>query len=286
MKSQPFTLITGASEGLGKFIAFEFALRQHPLILVALPGSKLLEVADYIRHRFNVEVHCFFEDLATMEGCCALHQRIKESELTVRFLVNNAGLGNTNPFSEKSVAFYRKQIGINVLAPTTLSRLFLPDLLSFPESGILNVSSLTSYFHIPNKQVYCATKSFLHAFSQALNNEMSGTGLHVSVVCPGGMNTRLSNILATKERRGISRWSIMNPEEVAAITVQDFLLKRTVIIPGKLNRLFVIIDRLLPGFLKRRIIRKQVSNAETFENNLSASPIHSAIRWLEAPNAA
>src|SRR5688572_12510264 len=223
MNTQHLTLITGASEGLGKFMAIEFASRKHPLILVALPGSQLLNVADYIRNQYHVEVHCMFEDLSTKEGCCELYNRVKALGLSIGYLVNNAGLGNTNPFAEKTVSFYTKQIGINVIAPTMLSRLFLPDLLSHDHGGILNVSSLTSYFQIPNKQVYCATKSFLMAFSKALDNEMYGTGLHVSVVCPGGMNTRLPIILATKERKGIARWSIMNPEQVAAITVRAFI---------------------------------------------------------------
>jgi len=286
MNTQPLTLITGASEGLGKFMAFEFASRRHPLVLVALPGSPLLNVADYIRNQYHVEVHCIFQDLSTTEGCCELYQQVKALGLTIGYLVNNAGLGNTNPFAEKSVSFYTKQIGINVIAPTMLSRLFLPDLLSYANSGILNVSSLTSYFQIPNKQVYCATKSFLLAFSKALDTEMYGTGLHVSVVCPGGMNTRLPIILATMERKGIGRWSIMDPEMVAAISVKAFIGGKRVIIPGRWNQVFLAIDRILPASLKRRMIRKQVSNAETFENNQSKSPIHSVFQLFETPKAA
>jgi short-subunit dehydrogenase len=286
MNTNYFTLITGASDGLGKFMAIEFASRNHPLILVALPRSPLLNVADYIRNQYNVEVHCVFEDLSSMEGCCELHRRVKELGVNVGYLVNNAGLGNTNPFAEKSVSFYTKQIGINVIAPTMLSRLFLPDLMAYGKGGILNVSSLTSYFQIPNKQVYCATKSFLLAFSKALDNEMYGTGLHVSVVCPGGMNTRLPIILATKERKGIARWSVMNPEEVASITVPAFLAGKKVIIPGHWNQVFLAIDRIIPASLKRRMIRKQVSNAETFENNQSTSPINSVFQWFDTPNAA
>lgn len=286
MNTKYFTLITGASDGLGKFMAMEFASRNHPLILVALPGSPLINVADYIRNQYNVEVHCLFEDLSTLNGCCELHRRVADLGVSIGYLVNNAGLGNTNPFAEKSVSFYTKQIGINVIAPTMLSRLFLPDLIAYGKGGILNVSSLTSYFQIPNKQVYCATKAFLSVFSKALDNEVHGSGIHVSVVCPGGMNTRVPIILSTMERNGISRWSMMNPEEVAAITVPRFLSGKRVIIPGGWNKFFLVIDRLIPASLKRRMIRKQVSNAETFENNQSTSPINSVFRWLDTPNAA
>jgi uncharacterized protein len=285
MNTQALTLITGASEGLGKFLAFEFASRNHPLVLVALPGSPLLPVADYIRNEYHVEVHCIFQDLSTTEGCCKLHQEVKALGLSIGYLINNAGLGNTTPFAERTVSFYTKLIGINVIAPTMLSRLFLPDLLSHGCAGILNVSSLTSYFHIPNNQVYCATKSFLRAFSKALDTEMLGTGLHVSVVCPGGMNTRIPIILATMQRKGVGRWSIMNPEQVAAITVQAFMAKKRVIIPGLWNQVFLAIDRILPAALKRRIIRNQVSNAETFENNRTKSPIYSVLQLVETPYA-
>jgi short-subunit dehydrogenase len=106
------------------------------------------------------------------------------------------------------------------------------------------------------------------------------------VVCPGGMNTRLPIILATRERKGIGRWSIMDPEQVAAITVQAFIEGKRVIIPGRWNQVFLAIDRILPAALKRRMIRKQVSNAETFENNQSKSPIHSVFQLFDTPNAA
>ena len=104
MNTKYFTLITGASDGLGKFLAIEFASRRHPLILVALPGSRLLNVADYIRNQYMVEVHCLFEDLSTMAGCFELHRRVNELGVAIRYLINNAGLGNTSPFTEKSIA--------------------------------------------------------------------------------------------------------------------------------------------------------------------------------------
>jgi len=129
----------------------------------------------------------------------------------------------------------------------------------FATSYILNTGSLAGFFHLPKKQVYCSTKSYIYTFSRSLKRELIRLNIHVSVLCPGGMNTSIGLTLANKAMPLLNRLSVMDPEEVAPIAIAGLLKKKAVIIPGLLNRWFILMDRLLPEFLKKMII-KNTSN--------------------------
>jgi len=147
-----------------------------------------------------------------------------------------------------------------VLATTRLTRLFLPELKQNSPSYILNVGSLASFFPLPKKQVYGATKSFICYFSKSLRKELLNEDIHVSVVCPGGMftNQTVSNMI--QNGNYISRVSSMNPETVAPIALQGLFRKKAVIIPGRLNNLFLLLKILVPpaisGLLVQLTMRK------------------------------
>ncbi len=164
MNNRFYTLITGASEGLGKAMAIECARRQMNLVLVALPGSELSQLAGFISRNFNVCVTVFEKDLSNESDCYALYQEVSMQQLNVNMLINNAGIGSTAPFGETNPGFFEKQIRLNVLATTLITRLFLPDLEKRFPSYILNVGSLCSFFYLPKKQVYGGTKSFIYFF--------------------------------------------------------------------------------------------------------------------------
>src|SRR5690606_5513154 len=148
---------------------------------------------------------------------------------------NNAGIGNTLQFGEGCPLFYEKQIKLNVLATTLITKLFLDTLRQNTNSYILNVGSMASFFYLPKKQVYGATKSFIYSFSKSYHKEMRHEGVHVSVLCPGGMNTNTALTLMNRSGSWISRLSVMNPEDVVPIAIDGSLKRKEVIIPGRLN---------------------------------------------------
>jgi len=154
MCNKNYVLITGASEGFGKALALECAGREMNLILVALPGSGLDNLADYIRKNFDVKVVCFEHDLSLKEECYSLFNEVKERMLPVKILINNAGMGGTHFFEERNTEYYYKQIELNVVAPTLLSHLFLEMLEENNPAFFLNVSSLAGFFFLHKKQVY------------------------------------------------------------------------------------------------------------------------------------
>src|SRR5580658_1688875 len=170
MENKKFALITGASEGLGKCIALECARMGKHLILVALPGSGLPQLADNIQRQFGVNVHYFEKDLTLEESCISIYNEITANRLAVNMLINNAGIGNTGTFEEGSIGLYEREIKLNVLATTLLTRLFIQNLKDNAPAHILNVASLAAIITPPppGKPVYAATKAFILSFTLSL----------------------------------------------------------------------------------------------------------------------
>ncbi len=258
MPKKYYSLITGASEGFGKALALECASRQMNLILVALPGPELYYLCDFIRRNYKVDAIAIEKDLTTEEECKLLFNKVKELDLSVNMLINNAGLGSTMLFREGSAPFYLKQIKLNVIATTIITHLFIDMLRKNGPSYILNVGSLCSYFFLAKKPVYGATKSFIYFFSKSLRRELKQEGIKVSVVCPGGMNTNTSVIVINKATNWLARLAVMNPEEVAPSVIDGLLKGKEVIIPGTVNKIFLLLNSILPGFIKIMITNRQM----------------------------
>ncbi len=279
MRNKNFALITGASEGFGKALALECAGRDMDLVLVALPGSGLANLACFIERNFEVRVLFFEHDLSKKEECIRLFEEIKQRDLKINMLINNAGMGGTHFFEERDAEYYYRQIELNVVAPTLLTHCFLQIPERNSPSYILNVGSLASFFYLPKKGVYGGTKSYLVAFSKSLRRELKSKNVYVSTVCPGGMNTTPMLILQNKNMKGMGRWSVMNPEKVAKIAINGMLGRKEVIIPGFWNRLFMFLDKLLPRWFKEILTDRSMKQSKAFTNPVTYSiqPLKPAI---------
>lgn len=279
MRNSQYTLITGASEGFGKSLALECAKRNMNLILVSLPGSGLANLAEYIKRNYSVNVFSFEHDLSQKEECYLLFTEIKRLGFAINILINNAGMGGTHFFEDRDTEYYHRQIELNVVAPTLLTHLFLQMLEKNSPAHVLNVSSLASFFYLPKKQVYGGTKSYLVSFSKSLRRELKRKNVFVSIVCPGGMNTSPLLTLHNRSNKGLSRWSVMNPEEVAAISIDGMLKNKEIIIPGFWNRLFMLMDKVFPRWLKELLTDNHMRKSKTFSNSLTISvqPLKNAV---------
>jgi short-subunit dehydrogenase len=266
-----YTLITGASEGFGKALAIECARRKMNLILVALPGPELHPLAGFIKRNYGVDVITIEKDLCRDESCMELFNEVSTLNLRVNMLINNAGIGSTVLFEEGSINLFEKQIKLNVLATTQITHLFLKMLERNSPSYILNVGSMSSFFYLPKKQVYGATKSFIYYFSKSLRKEIKKDGISVSVLCPGGMNTSLALTLMNKTGNWLTRLSIMDPEEAAPVAINGLLQRKEVIIPGRVNRFFLLLDKLFPESIKEIITSRGMKKI---------NPDNSLVRYL------
>jgi len=274
MSKNLYTLITGASEGFGKALAMECASRKMNLILVALPDSKLHFLAETLIQKYTIDVIAIEKDLSEEENCKMLYNQVEELKLSVNMLINNVGISSTMFFGEGDVNFYQKQVKLNVIATTLLTSLFLDMLKMNKPSHILNVGSLSCFFYLAKKQVYGATKSYVYSFSKSLRGELSSKGVNVSVVCPGGMNTNPTIIKTNEANNWLARQSIMNPEEVAPIAIRGLLNRKEIIIPGRMNKLFLIIDKLMPSFIIKMIANNHVNKFKSY--NVGNQPINQA----------
>ncbi|WPU94425.1 SDR family NAD(P)-dependent oxidoreductase [Mucilaginibacter sabulilitoris] len=252
-------IVTGASEGLGKSFAIELAGRNINLVLVALPGSGLSELASFIRKNFSVKVSHIETDLTRTESYPEIFNYLQEQNIKAHLLINNAGLGNWSWFEDKNIAFYKMQIELNVITPVLLTRLFLAQADATVTSYILNVGSLGGLFVVPKKQVYGATKSFIRYFTKCLQLELHTSNVKISLLSPGGINTKPELLVMNNSLKGISKATILEPDQVARIAIDGLLKGKKEIIPGMVNRMLVLLNSLLPAYVKEGIIKRRLN---------------------------
>jgi len=159
-----YTLITGAGSGIGRALAVDAARRGWNLILTALPEEDLDQLSEKLKKEYKIDVKFFEIDLTKQEAPLKVFLWCQNQCLNVNRLVNNAGIiSSGRPFEEDSYTFYEKMMGVNVVAVTLLTRVFLPELKKHSHAGILNVGSTGSFVPFPYKTVYGATKSFIYS---------------------------------------------------------------------------------------------------------------------------
>lgn len=264
-KDAMYTLITGASSGIGKALALECASKGMNILLVALPGKELNALENRIRRIFNVRCYGFGVDLAAHCSSSAVHSWVKENDYKVNVLINNVGVGSKGAFEQLSPDFYYTQIHLNVMTTCMMTRLFIDDLKANTPSHILNVGSLGGFFMLPNKIVYSATKAFVYAFSQGLRMELACSGVTVSVLCPGGTDTNEKTTAINKDLKGLAKISILQPHEVAAEAIDKMLKGKARIIPGFLNKFSYHLSRIVPEFVHRIFIARTFSHVKKHE---------------------
>ena len=182
-----FTLITGGNSGIGLELARQAAADGRNLILVA-HNAATLEAAEAELKR-NVKVHTISQDLSQPGAAETVHNRVRTLGAEVDCLINNAGFGDHGPFATSDLTKQRSMIAVNVTALTELTRLFLPAMLARGHGQILNTASVTGFVPGPRMSVYFASKHYVLAFSEALIEELRGSGVTVTALCPPPVRT-------------------------------------------------------------------------------------------------
>ena len=184
-------LITGASEGIGRCFAEQFAKQGHDLILVARSEEKLTQLASELESKERVKVTVIPMDLIPIEAPDKLFLELAERELQVDILVNNAGMMQIEPFCSSDTAKLNNLMMLNMQSLVNLTRLFSGPMISRVKGKIINVGSIASFMPTPNFTVYGATKAFVLSFSEGLSQELKGSGVTVTCVCPGFTETSM-----------------------------------------------------------------------------------------------
>lgn len=184
-----FTLITGASMGIGEAFAREFAGRGHNIVLVARSGDKLRRLSEELRREKGVTVEVCVEDLSDAESSTRIYDFCQRQHVTVDFLVNCAGVSHAGDFEDIPLSKLQEIMMVNMIAMARLTRLFLPDMVEQKKGVVLNVASLGGLQGVPGLGLYSATKSFVMTLSEALYVELKDKGIRVFAVCPGFIDT-------------------------------------------------------------------------------------------------
>lgn len=195
-------LITGASSGIGESCARTLAEQGHSLILIARRQDRLNSIAQEIRARHGVDVHTFQLDIRDQNSITQLIENKKNLFSQVKVLINNAGLAKGRmPFQEGILSDWDNMIDTNIKGVLYMTRLMIPFLLKQPEAHIVNLGSIAGRWTYPMGNVYCATKSAIHALSEALRLDLNGTRVRVTEIVPGMVNTEFSEVrLGSKEK--------------------------------------------------------------------------------------
>lgn len=237
-----FTLITGASMGIGEAFAREFARRGHALVLVARSGDRLHKIAGELHAMYGAEVLVCTSDLSHADGPERIYHYCRENRIGIGLLVNCAGLSMAGEFTGIPPEKLEEIMTVNMMAAARLSRLFLPGMVSAGNGGIINVASLGGLQGVPGLALYSATKSFLVTLSEALHHEVKRRGVKVVAVCPGFIDTGF--LERTGHDASRIRLPIYDAETVVRAAITGLGKNRVRVFPTPLDSFLAFSQRL------------------------------------------
>jgi len=278
-------MITGASQGLGRAFAEECAGRGMELVLIALPDTGLPDLARILRRAYEVRIEIIEMDLTDPEGPQKLAALARSRDFLVDTLVNNAGVGFMAPFSQSNTRQNETTIQLNVAALVRLTQEMLPALSERAHAWILNVASVGAFFPMPSMPVYSSTKGFVLSFSMLLREELRGTNVGVSVLCPNGIRTNRGTRQLIERQGWAGRLTCKYPDEVARAGIRGLLKGTGVIIPGLVNQALIRMSPLIPRSLYMRVISRRWGTGERATGALRQSPASGRVSEAAISNA-
>ncbi len=253
-----YILITGASSGIGYEMAVQLANGKHHLILTARNESKLKEMQVALIARYGIDVQVFVKDLSQPAQAFELYHEIIGQGLVVSHLVNNAGFGEYGAFLETSLERELQMINLNVSSLVILTKLFAKDMAGRKSGRIMNVASLLAFIPFPYYSIYSSTKSFVLAFSETLASELEGSGVVVSVLCPGTVETPFHSP-AMRKTNAMHANKPMPAKEVAEAGVKLLMHGKGKKLVGLNNWFISNLPRITPSFIMKKI-KKQLAS--------------------------
>jgi len=250
-----YTLITGASSGIGFNLAHIFAKNNHNLILVARNKNALSHLKKKLGSLYRIDIKVISLDISGEIGAINLYKIIKKKTLKVDILINNAGIGYHGEFLEKNIQSDLDLINLNIITPTILTKLFLQDMIKVRSGKIFNIASTAAFQSGPLMSVYYGTKSYLLNFSEGIAEELRDSNIRVITLCPGPTKTTFEKMEGI-EKGLFKNFHIANPEDVAKYLYQNIDTKKDVLIHGNLNKFIIFITKFIPRKINLNLIKK------------------------------
>lgn len=248
-------LITGASSGIGEALAHRFARAGFDLVLVARSADRLKALAATLAEAHGVRVRVAPADLAQPDAARRLATSMKRARVAVDVLVNNAGVLEHGGFTGMKATRHRELIDLNVTGLTEMLAHFVPPMVARGHGRVLNVASIAAFQPVPMLATYAATKAYVLSLTESLAEELQGSGVSVTTLCPGITATAmLDRAKATsRELGGLPGFVVGSAEEVADEGFQACLKGEVIRVPGALNQAAALAGRATPRWLLRRV---------------------------------
>jgi hypothetical protein len=256
MGQRPVALVTGASMGLGAEFARLLASEGYDLVLTARSGERLATLAKEVENLHGVDARVLVANLGDDRAPQAIHDHMRDAGIEIDVLVNNAGFGMYGEFQDSSLQTEMEMIQVNIIALVHLTKLFVRDMVERKRGRIVNVASTAAFQAGPMQSVYYASKAFVLSFSEAIGNELKGTGVTVTALCPGPTPTGFQERANVGSLRGLRLMMRVSPEAVVRAGYNGMKRGRPVVVPGALNNIHVFLLRLVPRRLVTNVVRK------------------------------
>ena len=252
---RPVALVTGASSGIGEALARQLASAGHDLVLVARSADKLQQLADALASTHGVRAWPMPADLAQPGAAATLAAALRRARRPIAVLVNNAGVLEHGPFTGMPAARHQQLIDLNVSGLTAMLAQFLPGMVARGSGRVLNVASIAAFQPVPSLATYAATKAYVLSLTESLSEELKGTGVTVTALCPGITATQMlaTASAASSELQRLPGFLVGDADSVAAQGFAACMAGDVVCVPGLVNRATVTAGRATPKWLLRRI---------------------------------
>lgn len=248
-------LVTGASLGFGVEFARNFAKDGIHLVLVARSADKLNALAEELRQQYQIDVLVMVKDLSKMDEVQNIYDTLQSKGIHIDYLVNNAGFGDFAHFINADYAKLENMIDLNIKSLTKLSHLFVKPMVAKGAGRIMNVASTAAFQPGPNMAVYFATKAYVLSLGEAIGNELEGTGVTITTLCPGASETGFQSAADLHESKLVKGKKLPTAKEVADYGYQQMMKGSHTVIPGFMNWMNAQAARFLPRQWVLKVVR-------------------------------
>jgi hypothetical protein len=251
-----YALITGASGGIGYELAKIFAKNNINVVLVARSEQKLIKLAKLLEEKNKIKTIVITKDLSKNDAALDVYHELKKKNIHVEYLVNNAGYGIWGKFHETEWEGEKQMLNLNIIALTQFTKLYVKDMVKNESGRIMNLGSNSAFQPTPLLSTYAATKAYVLSFSESIANELKGTGVSVTVLCPGATDTGFQDKANIQESNIIKGKKLPTAESVAKFGYKVMMKGQTTKMHGLKNRFLTFLVRFAPRKFVPKIARK------------------------------
>ena len=247
-----YALITGATSGIGLELALNFARDQINLILISRHIDQLEKVKERILKDYDIEVVVIAKDLTHDGAPLEIYNEVKQKDLNVDYLINNAGFGTFGRFKDIDVDTEKDLVKLNVMSLLEMNKRFVPDMVERQFGYIMNVASMASFLPGPITANYYASKAYVLSLSEAMYEELKEEGIKVSALCPGPVRTNFQETAKMKQSENLKSF-MLEAKKVADVGYLGLWRGKAVVVPGTLQKALPVLVKLMPRCLVRKI---------------------------------